>query len=135
MDMLNVIIGAAAGFVGGYVVKGQTSKAESVSSSGVSYASLYNEAQSDINTLKSDLRSRDAEIDELKQQIKSQTKKLRDYEERIDDKADDLDDLKKMIETLRRKNEELNDKVSDYQSLYTAAQQEIERLKANYGND
>ena len=129
MDMLNLIIGAAAGFVGGYVVKDQTSKAESKSSSGVSYATLYNEAQSDINRLKADLRSRDTEIDELKQQLKNQTRKLRDYEDKIDDKADDLDDLKKMIETLRRKNEELSDKVSDYQSLYTAAQQEIERLK------
>ena len=127
--MMNLIIGAAAGFVGGYVVKGQTSKTESTSSSGVSYATLYNDAQSDINRLKADLRSRDTEIDELKQQIKSQTRKLRDYEDKIDDRTDDLDDLKKTIDTLRRKNEELNDKVSDYQSLYTAAQQEIERLK------
>lgn len=129
MNLMDLIIGAAAGFAGGYVVKGQTSKTESTSSSGVSYATLYNDAQSDINRLKADLRSRDTEIDELKQQIKSQTRKLRDYEDKIDDRADDLDDLKKTIETLRRKNEELNDKVSDYQSLYTAAQQEIERLK------
>lgn len=127
--MMNLIIGAAAGFVGGYVVKGQTSKTESISSSGVSYATLFNQAQSDINRLKSDLSSRDSEIDELKQQIKSQTRKLRDYEDKIDDRADDLEDLKKTIETLRRKNEELNDRVSDYKSLYTAAQQEIERLK------
>ena len=127
--MLNLFLGAVAGFAGGYVIKGQTSKQESVASNGAKYSALYNDAQSEISKLKSDLRNRDSEIEDLNQRIKSLTKKIRDFEDKTDDHKDDIDDMRRTIESLRRQNDELNEKMADYKSLYTAAQQEIERLK------
>ena len=129
MDMVDVIIGVAAGFAGGYVLTSQTAKSKSVSSTGTPYATLYNEAQAEINMLKSNLRDRDSEIDDLHQKIKTLSKKLRDYEDQADDKSDYMDDMKRTIESLRRQNENLEEKATEYKSLYTAAQQEIERLK------
>lgn len=128
--MLNLILGAAAGFVGGFVAKGQSVKSESLSDNGVAYTVLYNESQAELSKIKAELRMRSSEIDELNQRIKTLTRKLRDNEDDADDKADDIADMRRTIDTLRRQNESLEEKVNDYKSLYTAAQQEIERLKA-----
>ncbi|MBD5313913.1 MAG: hypothetical protein HDS06_06815 [Bacteroides sp.] len=130
MEILNLIIGAAAGFAGGYAVKSQASKSESLSSSGQPFSLLYNESLQEISKLKSQLRSKDSEIDDLNQRIKSLTRKIRDNEDADMDKADNLSDMKRTIESLRRQNDNLNEKMNDYKSLYEAAQQEIERLKA-----
>lgn len=130
MDMLNLLIGAAAGFAGGYALRGKSDKSESQFRDGTPYSTLYNEAQSELSKVKSELRSRDAEIEELNQRVKSLTRKLRNWEDKAEDKADDIDDMKKTIDSLRRQNEDLSDKMNDYKSLYTAAQQEIERLKS-----
>ncbi len=127
--MLELLVGVAAGFAGGYVVKGQTSKSENASSSGTPYSVLWNEAQSEISQLKTELRTRDSEIDDLNQRIKSLTKKIRANEDNADDSQDEIDDMKRTIESLRSKNADLSDKVDEYKSLYTAAKQEIERLK------
>ena len=127
--MLNLIIGASAGFIGGFLLKGQSSKAENSSPSGVSYSTLYNDAQVEISKLKSELANRTSEIEDLNTRLKIQNKKLPDYEDKAEDKSDDLMDMRKMIDSLHRQNDELSEKLSDYKALYIEATQEIERLK------
>lgn len=129
MEILNLFIGAALGFAGGYVVKGQAAKSESTSSSGKRYSLLYDEAVQELNKVKSELRSRDSEIENLNQKIKSLTRKIRDEEDENLDRADNLADLKRSVESLRRENNNLQEKMKDYKALYESAQQEIEKLK------
>lgn len=127
--MINLLIGAVAGFAGGYVVKGRSSNTENVSQSGKPYSALYNEAQEEISKLKSELRNRNSEMDDLNLKVKNLSRKLRENEDKDDDRSDIIDDLKRHNESLRRQNEDLQEKMNDYKSLYIAAQQDIERLK------
>lgn len=130
MEILNILIGTAVGFAGGYAVKGQKSKSEISSSSGKPYSVLYDETIQELSKAKTELRSRESEIEDLNQRIRSLSRKIRNDEDETMDRADDFADMRRTIESLRKENIVLQDKMNDYKALYESAKQEIDRLNA-----
>ena len=130
MEIVNLFIGAAVGFAGGYVVKGQTSKSESLSNSGKPYSVLYNETLQELSKIKAELRSKDSEIENLNQRVRNLTRKIRNDEDENLDKADNMADMKRALETLKKENLDLQEKMQDYKALYESAKLEIDKLKA-----
>ena len=128
--VINLLIGAAVGFVGGYIVRKQLTKNEAYNESGNSYRTLLQEAQREIQTLKNRVSNLQNENDSLINELKSLKIKIRNADDASDDQADRLMDLNRRIETLKREKEITEEKLQESKDLYTSAMQEIERLKS-----
>lgn len=126
--MIRLIIGAVAGFVSGYAMSKMVSDKEQKSPAGESYASLYQNAQLEINKLRSQIKQRDTQIEELNSKVKSLTKTLREKEDLSDDRSDDLNDLKRTMVRLQKENNTLKEELNEYKMLYNASRQEIDNL-------
>ncbi len=128
--VINLLIGAAVGFVGGYIVRKQLTKNEAYNESGNSYRTLLQEAQREIQTLKNRVSNLQNENESLINELKSLKIKIRNADDASDDQADRLMDLNRRIETLKREKEITEEKLQESKDLYTSAMQEIERLKS-----
>lgn len=128
--VINLLIGAAVGFVGGYIVRKQLTKNEAYNESGNSYRTLLQEAQREIQTLKNRVSNLQNENESLINELKSLKIKTRNADDASDDQADRLMDLNRRIETLKREKEITEEKLQESKDLYTSAMQEIERLKS-----
>ena len=128
--VINLLIGAAVGFVGGYIVRKQLTKNEAYNESGNSYRTLLQEAQREIQTLKNRVSNLQNENESLINELKSLKIKIRNADDASDDQADRLMDLNRRIETLKREKEITEEKLQESKDLYTSALQEIERLKS-----
>ena len=128
--VINLLIGAAVGFVGGYIVRKQLTKNEAYNESGNSYRTLLQEAQREIQTLKNRVSNLQNENESLINELKSLKIKIRIADDASDDQADRLMDLNRRIETLKREKEITEEKLQESKDLYTSAMQEIERLKS-----
>lgn len=127
--MMQLLIGAFAGFLGGYAMKGQSAQKESRNEAGISYASLLQEAQKNIEDLKNRLRNQQEENNTLTAEIQTLKQKIRNADEASDDQADIVADLQRRVETLKREKELMEEKSQEYKELYEAATMEIEKLK------
>lgn len=74
--MLNFLLGVVIGCVGGYVAKKQSDKKRHYNESGVSYASLYDVSQTELQKLKNHIKSQQEEHDELTCEIQSLKHKI-----------------------------------------------------------
>lgn len=128
--IINLLIGTAIGFVGGYIVKKQFTKNEAYNESGNSYRELLQEAQREIQTLKNRASNLQNENESLINELKSLKIKIRNADDASDDQADRLMDLNRRIETLKREKEITEEKLQESKDLYISAMQEIERLKS-----
>lgn len=128
--VINLLIGAAVGFVGGYIVRKQLTKNEAYNESGNSYRTLLQEAQREIQTLKNRVSNLQNENESLINELKSLKIKIRNADDVSDDQADRLMDLNRRIEALKREKEITEEKLQESKDLYTSAMQEIERLKS-----
>lgn len=128
--VINLLIGAAVGFVGGYIVRKQLTKNEAYNESGNSYRTLLQEAQREIQTLKNRVSNLQNENESLINELKSLKIKIRNADDASDDQADRLMDLNRRIETLKREKEITEEKLQESKDLYTSAMQKIERLKS-----
>ena len=128
--VINLLIGAAVGFVGGFIVRKQLTKNEAYNESGNSYRTLLQEAQREIQTLKNRVSNLQNENESLINELKSLKIKIRNADDASDDQADRLMDLNRRIETLKREKEITEEKLQESKDLYTSAMQEIERLKS-----
>jgi chromosome segregation ATPase len=128
--VIDLLIGAAVGFVGGYIVRKQLTKNEAYNESGNSYRTLLQEAQREIQTLKNRVSNLQNENESLINELKSLKIKIRNADDASDDQADRLMDLNRRIETLKREKEITEEKLQESKDLYTSAMQEIERLKS-----
>lgn len=128
--VINLLIGAAVGFVGGYIVRKQLTKNEAYNESGNSYRTLLQEAQREIQTLKNRVSNLQNENESLINELKSLKIKIRNADDASDNQADRLMDLNRRIETLKREKEITEEKLQESKDLYTSAMQEIERLKS-----
>ena len=128
--VINLLIGAAVGFVGGYIVRKQLTKNEAYNESGNSYRTLLQEAQREIQTLKNRVSNLQNENESLINELKSLKIKIRNADDASDDQADRLMDLNRRIETIKREKEITEEKLQESKDLYTSAMQEIERLKS-----
>ncbi|WP_418551548.1 hypothetical protein [Prevotella sp.] len=128
--VINLLIGAAVGFVGGYIVRKQLTKNEAYNESGNSYRALLQEAQREIQTLKNRVSNLQNENESLINELKSLKIKIRNADDVSDDQADRLMDLNRRIEALKREKEITEEKLQESKDLYTSAMQEIERLKS-----
>ena len=128
--VINLLIGAAVGFVGGYIVRKQLTKNEAYNESGNSYRTLLQEAQREIQTLKNRVSNLQNENESLINELKSLKIKIRNADDASDDQADRLMDLNRRIETLKREKEITEEKLQESKDLDTSAMQEIERLKS-----
>lgn len=128
--VINLLIGAAVGFVGGYIVRKQLTKNEAYNESGNSYRTLLQEAQREIQTLKNRVSNLQNENEFLINELKSLKIKIRNADDASDDQADRLMGLNRRIETLKREKEITEEKLQESKDLYTSAMQEIERLKS-----
>ncbi len=128
--VINLLIGAAVGFVGGYIVRKQLTKNEAYNESGNSYRTLLQKAQREIQTSKNRVSNLQNENESLINELKSLKIKIRNADDASDDQADRLMDLNRRIETLKREKEITEEKLQESKDLYTSAMQEIERLKS-----
>lgn len=127
-DMINIIIGAAVGFAGGYILKNQQSQKETRNKAGVPFSTLYQEAQKEVQDLKGRLRMEREENESLRTQLQSLKQKLRNQADASDDQLDRYDDLSRRVETLNSEKKLLEEKLQEYKDLYSAAQDEIKCL-------
>lgn len=119
-NMWNIIFGAAAGFVGGYFVKSNASRKETYNSSGISYMSLFQESQKEIQLLKGRLKSQQNDNDALMADIKSLKQQLREHMDISDDKDDRIAELQRRLENLKREKLIAEEKMTEYRDLYNS---------------
>jgi len=126
MNMVDIILGAAAGFAGGYFVK------EKLSGNSSETARMNNElnALSDENEK---LRKRYKEAERQVEDLLAETQKLRraakSNEEKSDDREDELDRVRLQVKRLTKQNDELLRKIQEYQEMCSSYEMQLEQLK------
>lgn len=118
--MWNIILGAAAGFAGGYFVKSSAARKEAYNSAGISYLSLYQDAQKEIQLLKSRIKSQQNENDALVADMNSLKQKIKEQLDNSDDKDDRIAELQRRLDTLKREKAIAEEKMTEYRDLYNS---------------
>lgn len=120
--MVKIIIGVAAGFACGYILKNITMKKGSQNELGESYESLYNSSKNELNALSNRLKNYKNENESLLEEVKRLKNKLRTQEDSNDDQIDRIDELHRKINILQKEKSLLEEKNQEYKDLLEATQ-------------
>lgn len=119
-NMWNIILGVVVGFASGYFVKSNTSRKTTYNSAGISYMSLYQNAQKEIQLLKSSIKSQQNENDALAADMNSLKQKIKEQLDNSDDKDDRIAELQRRLDTLKREKAIAEEKMTEYRDLYNS---------------
>lgn len=126
MEMVELIVGAAVGAVGGYMAKDKLSG----TSNEVSKLQIELNSLSDENEK---LRKRSKESERQVEDLLAENRKLRrsvkDQEDNSDDIEDELYTAKAKIKKLTRQNDELLCKLQEYKELCASYKNELDKQK------
>ena len=124
-NMLNFLIGAAAGLIVGIILKDKifpSSKEGQLKST----VDILTEQNNSLKLKCSEIEKRSAES---KREIESLKSKVRRYEDKGEDADDAIFDLKKANKKLLAEKESLASELDQYKTILTAKMQEIDDLK------
>ena len=126
MEMVELIVGAAVGAVGGYMAK------DKLSGTSNEVFKLQNELHS-LSDENEKLRKRSEEAERQVEDLLAENQKLRrsakDQEDNSDDIEDELYTAKAKIKKLTQQNDELLCKLQEYKELCASYKNELDKQK------
>ena len=128
MNMFEVLLGAAIGAAGGYLLKNQSGKTKSQSQ----IYSLTREVDilsEENNKLSKRFKEAERQIEDLLRENEKLHKDSKSIDDDKDDLADELDTAKNKIKRLASLNEELTQKMNEYKSARDAYEVELNQLR------
>lgn len=124
--MVELIVGAAVGAVGGYMAKDKLSGTSNVVS----------KLQNELNSLSDEnekLRKRNKEAERQVEDLLAEMQKLRrsakEHQDNSDDVEDELHTAQTKIKKLTQQNDELLRKLQEYKELSTSYKNELDKQK------
>jgi chromosome segregation ATPase len=128
MNMIDIIIGAAAGFVGGLAAKDKLmpdSKSKNQIETLQQRLNIQIKQTDEAKKTITDLRN---ELDKCNAELKNCRNKFHSTEDKFDDLEDEKDNLKSSNRRLLDENEDLKQKVHELEMLNEAKRQTIESV-------
>lgn len=128
MNMFEVLLGAAIGAAGVYLLKSQSGKTKSQSQ----ISNLTREVDiltEENNKLSKRFKEAERQIEDLLHENEKLHKESKSIDDDKDDLADELDTAKNKIKRLAYLNEELTQKMNEYKSARDAYEVELKQLR------